>query len=267
MLEAASQRIKIGILVGNHDLINEKGSENSLNFLSPYARIICSTCSWEGLNFVPYQPSPEEFLKQISRHEGVVICHQGVLGAYMGEYIQDKSSVNPIKLKNHIVISGHYHRHQTVGTITYIGTPYTTSFAEANDPAKGFLTLNYDGTFVRHLTNLRRHTIIECLWNEVSWLNSDRSPYTFYNDDLLWLKVSGPQSELKKLNKTHIGYCLLGHSNFKLDLIATDKELSTNKQTHGMSNTELLDMLIGETSETKEQKIRLKETYHDLLTG
>lgn len=261
ILREASETIKIAILVGNHDLINEKGVENSLNFLSPYADIISHTRSWEGINLVPYQTDPDQFLTQINRHEGLVVCHQGVLGAFMGEYIQDKSSVNPLKLKQFTIISGHYHRHQTVGTVTYIGTPYTTSFSEANDPEKGFLIVNADGTFIRWLTSLRRHIIIERDLDELT----EEDFCQVHENDLLWIKLHGPESELKKIKKSELGKKYLGRNDFKLDLISTDTTITNIIHPKGLSNTQILDILIEDLSETRSQKDKLKGLYLEIL--
>lgn len=257
------------IIVGNHDLINEKGVEHSLNFLRPYAHIVEEPLIYgpEDLILVPYMSNVFDLNKvmaiginSIRRKPSIMIMHQGFQGAHLGDYVQDKTSINPDSVKKFNVISGHYHRHQTLGTVTYIGSPYTMSFGEANDGPKGFLVLYDDGSYTREILNLRKHVILEVQHDThigpIPGINSD---------DLLWLKVRGPESELKKLNKNQIGNVLLGHSDFKLDLIPTDSEPlkvdNLEEKTHG----EVLDELVDFMEETDDQKTYLKKIWRTLV--
>lgn len=260
----------VAILVGNHDLLNEKGTEHGLNYLSsPNVTIIDTPRSWNGVNFIPYMSSKEAFLEQTKRYQGLIICHQGFLGAAMGDYVQDKSSVDPTLLKEYTIISGHYHRHQTLGPVTYIGSPYTMTYGEANDGPKGFLILHEDGTFKRKYTGLRRHIIINCTWEEVLKLNTDKSPYLGVNsNDLLWLKVRGPESELRKLKKLDIGKTILGHANFKLELLPESSSELVDNITNGnnakLTPIELLNTIIDESKETPEQIKYLKGLLNEI---
>lgn len=255
-------KTKVYILAGNHDLINEKGEEHTLNFLRPYAQIIDQPDLWKNVLFIPYQSSKEKF-KEILDYEdhskgGIIICHQGFLGAQMGDYIQDKSSISTDVVKDFTVISGHYHKHQTIGTVTYIGSPYTITFTEANDPPKGFLVLYSDGTFTREILGLRKHVIIET--DIPGLLDTPRvTP-----GDLIWLKVKGPQSQLKELDKKELGERLFGHSNYKLDLIPTDSDI-VELEVDKMQNDEILDALIDACGDTGDTKIYLKKLWRDLL--
>jgi hypothetical protein len=87
--------------------------------------------------------------------------HQGFKGAFMGEYVVDKTSIDPSEVADYNVITGHYHRRQKIGTVQYIGTPYTITFAEAHDPEKGYQLLLEDGSLRFVPLNLRRHIIVE----------------------------------------------------------------------------------------------------------
>lgn len=255
------------ILVGNHDLINEKGNDHALTYLQPYA-IIIDKISLPGLNsnnkhlyLIPYQSNTDEFLNFLSTNaprEAILIMHQGYLGAAMGDYIQDKSSISPDLVKDFTVISGHYHRHQTIGTVTYIGSPYTITFGEANDGPKGFLILNEDGTFTREILNLRKHVIVEMDYNDLNLPKLAITP-----QDLVWIKITGPRSELNKINKNDLGMKLLGHSNFKLDLIGTEK-VQIKHVSKNTTPEELLDLMIDTESDTIDQKTYLKKMWRNL---
>lgn len=258
-------KTQVYILVGNHDLINEKDTPHGLNYLaSKNVHIIDKVTTLKHFSLIPYQPTNQAFINVISviPSNSLVIAHQGFQGAFMGEYVQDKSSVPIEAVKAHKVISGHYHRHQTIGTVTYIGTPYTITFAEANDGPKGFATLLNTGELIQHKLNLRKHVILERNYDDLT------APAQGINqDDLLWLKVIGPYSELKKLDKEKIGKTFIGHSNFKLDLITIDSEPTKINSNHKLTSFELFDKLIDNTAETDEQKIYLKELYREIIAS
>lgn len=254
-------KVKIHIIVGNHDLINEKGFENGLNYLSPYANIIHDQNDFFNLKdnvfLIPYKSSPP---KSFPFSKGsVLIMHQGFMGAQMGDYIQDKTSIDPELVKDFTVISGHYHRHQTLGTVTYIGSPYTITFGEANDGPKGFLILNEDGSYTREILNLRKHIILNC---DLETINE---PVESYNQgDLVWLKITGPKVELDQLNKTELGLKLFGHSNFKLDLYPIEENNQKQIKIASQQDWEILDSIIDSSSHNEPTKEQLKALYRAL---
>lgn len=260
-------QVEIFILIGNHDLLNEKGLEHSLNFLRPYADIIQSPINlrYLGLYLIPYHSSLEVFGEVIKNTPSgsTIICHQGVQGAFLGDYIQDKSSVHPDILKDYKVFSGHYHRHQQVGTVTYIGNPYTMSFGEANDGPKGCLILNDDNSYKLHEFHYRKHIVIECMLIEMTDEFLSQKRITICDNDLVWLKVSGSKSMLELIDKKYIGEKLLGHSNFKLDLIPLEATEETQKPII-LDNRDLLDHYIERLEETEDQKSYLKTLWRSL---
>lgn len=253
-------KVKVYILVGNHDLINEKGQEHGLTYLSPFATIVDKITKFNNFTLIPYFNSSENLIEELKAipHGELLIMHQGFLGAQMGDYIQDKTSISPEVVQNYKVISGHYHRHQTISTVTYIGNPFTLSFGEANDGPKGFLILNSDGSFTRELLSLRKHVIIHRNINNLHVLDKDLNA-----EDCLWLKIEGPLSELQKLNKAELGFTFIGHTNFKLDLVPLN-ELQTVSPPSNISPPDLLDQLIDGLNESPEYKIYLKGLHREI---
>lgn len=254
-------------LVGNHDLVNERGDENSLNFLSMYTDVIKSPIEidlWNvertSLYFYPYTRSTLELKLALDNIPtgSILIMHQGFLGAQMGDYIQDSTSIDPNILKDYIVISGHYHRHQTIGPITYVGSPYTITFGEANDGPKGYLILNSDGTFTREILDLRKHIIKDIRIEDINSNLSDNVKH----GDLVWVKVRGKYSELQTLNKKIIAE-YLGVSNFKLDLIPNEVENKDKIKYDLMRDEEILDSLIDQIEDTDQHKSYLKEVWRE----
>ena len=264
-----SQRVIL--LRGNHDMINEKGQEHALHFLEGYTDVVSSPVQLLDAWFVPYYSIGDNlkaFLEGI-KPGSRIIAHQGVQSAFMGAYVQDKSSLPPEAFKDFRVISGHYHlaqdikcgpaRKNAVGLFSYVGTPFTMSFAEANDGPKGFQILKSDGTLEQVVLNLRKHIIVERRIDNVLTPIPGLNP-----GDLLWLKVTGPYSELEKLRKHQIGQKLLGHANFKFDKIPTEGA-DVVQAGKPLTGAELLDKMIDEMEETAEQKKFLKECWREAL--
>lgn len=263
--------LKVYILVGNHDLCNEKGKEHSLNYLQDHVTIIDDQSAkfdyLPGVAFIPYQSTSEAFVKILHRlpKDRVIVCHQGVHGAAMGDYVVDNGAVPQSALEGYKLISGHYHRHQTVGALTYIGSPYTMTFGEANDGPKGFLIVNDDGSFKQMpLKRLRRHIIMNVeiggLWAGAV-IRDCVMPASV--DDLVWVKLHGPASELAKVDKQNLGEDLFGHSNYKLDKFP-DEAASLPEQPKDSTPQELLDALIDNSAESSEQKTYLKSLWRSL---
>jgi DNA repair exonuclease SbcCD nuclease subunit len=267
----ATAQVRVIVLVGNHDLINEKSHEHSLNFLRLYVDVIQTPVFDKalGLWLIPYMHDTDALrvvLKDYVQKQGsgTLIMHQGVQSAFMGEYVVDKTSIEPEAFDGLRVISGHYHRAQVIlcgdrGTFEYIGTPYSVTFAEAFDGPKGIRLLYEDSTTELIPLGLRKHVIRECSYQEVMEPIAGLNP-----GDLLWLKVSGPASELDKLKKKEIGEKLIGHQNFKLDKVydqAAKAEIDVMK----LTKDELLDRLIDSSEETEVQRKYLKKLWREIL--
>ena len=271
------------ILVGNHDLINEKGTEHSLNFLNNLPSVEVVSAPYKetgtGLLLIPYQTANSKvWTEWLSRYqEGhTIICHQGVQGAEMGHYIKDSTSLPREAFANFRVISGHYHKAQNikcgpprkgaVGLFTYVGNPYSLSFGEANDGPKGIAVLMDDGLLKRiPFSDFRKHVVVEgYVLDERGVILPPGTKEKINAHDLLWLKITGPQSELKKLNKAEIGQSLLGHSNFKLDLIPSDSAPAT-VETKTLTSEQVLDKLIDNMGETDDQKAYLKVLWREIV--
>lgn len=274
--------IRPGVLVGNHDKINEKSEDNSLNFLRPYADVIQAPVHASGIDsyLIPYYHDPEElrvYLKTLPK-KSRLIMHQGIEGSNAGDYIQDKSAINHEDVKDFRVISGHYHQRQdiktgrpqkgAIGLWSYIGNSYTTNYAEASDPPKGFQILMEDGTLEFVPTNLRKHIVLELkALGPLRWdWSSPEIEQAIRKDDLIWVKVKGTKEILNDLYKPHIdAYFGLGNAPYRLDLIPTDSPNAT-VDTQNKSQYEILDSIIGSLSDTSEErKERLKELWKGMI--
>lgn len=270
----SAAKTKVFILVGNHSLLNEKGKDHALHFLSPYAEIISSPKQVSSLGWLlPYFNSSSELTRVLSviPKNSRLIMHQGVIGAEMGHYVKDSTSLPQEAFADFRVISGHYHKAQdikcgrprkgAIGLFSYIGNPYTLSFAEANDGSKGFRVLYDDGTLGFVPTNLRKHVIIDtsidCLENLF-----DEAPG---ENDLVWLKVRGPYSELEKLKKADVAK-VLGLKNFKLDKIPNDSQRLETSDVKNVTAEQMMDKVIDATPEATEHKTALKSLWREIVS-
>lgn len=265
MIQTFSEaRCQTYVMVGNHDRINEKDKPHALTFLGHLVNVVSSPICLHGLYLVPYESDASilaAYLRDIPACS-TLIMHTGLQSAYMGHYTQDKTSLPKETYHGLRVISGHYHRRQDIeipgGTFSYIGNPYTLTFGEALDPPKGFQVLNTDGTLTFVPTNLRKH--IEVSRTHLSIMD----PIPLYSPgDLVKIKVSGPKSELDKLDRNAIGEALLGHSNYRLDLVP-DKSISAiNPPVAPVADT--MDTIIDGSGETTERKQQLKDLWRSLV--
>jgi DNA repair exonuclease SbcCD nuclease subunit len=255
-------------MVGNHDLIHERGSAHGLNYLRPYVNIIDQDTYIRSLDLtmLPYTSNIGTIRSRFnSLSTNILIMHQGFLGASMGDYVTDKTSIDPELAKKFTIISGHYHRHQTIGTVTYIGSPYTITFGEANDGPKGYLVLNKNGSFDRRILNIRSHKVLEFSLNDTG--NINETIPVLPPETLLWVKIRGALSHLKSFDKKVLGMLCIGRTDYKLELIPIDineKQLKTTENTT-LTNLELLDTIIDNIPDTPAQKIYLKELYRGLI--
>ena len=266
------------ILVGNHDLINEKSSDNSLNFLLPYAEIIHDKWYSTPLNLwmFAYHSDVNSLKVKLSdiAKGSTVIMHQGMITANMGHYVQDKSALTKEDVADFRVISGHYHRKQdikcgrprkgAVGLFSYTGSPYTQSFAEAEDGPKGFHVLMDNGMIEFEELPFRRHKIIHIHADNPSI----EMPPTIMDapapDDIVWIKLYGAKSELDKIEKKDL-VNTVGHMNFKLEKLPDESiDLSPVKPSENKSDSDIFDSIIEGLTEPPEHKEYLKLLWKEI---
>lgn len=274
ILEKCNQ--KPHVIVANHDRLNEKTPEHSLEFLRNTVHLVTGiTAPIAGSWLIPYYSDVEELRKQLVNIKDLsgkgmpkrIIMHQGLNGSDSGEYIMDKSALEHDDIKDFRVISGHYHRRQDiktgrprqggVGMFSYIGNPYTLGFGEANHPEKGFQILMEDGTLEFVPSMLRRHVILDVPMDMIQKGATIKAHLTANLADLLWIKVSGTREQLLTFKKEQLNL----DRPFKLDLIPTDSDISKKDINLDMSQEAVLDTLIDSLPDSDERKTRLKELW------
>lgn len=271
--DAQRMGVQVVVLIGNHDLINEKGKEHSLGFLAPYATIIDRPMQYLGFHFIPYQATAEAFLEALADVSpgATLIMHQGVSGSAAGEYAYDHSAITKAVLADFRTISSHYHRAQdikcgrpqkgAVGLMSYVGNPYSLTFAEHADGPKGFQVLYDDGLMEQVPTNLRKHVVAERTLEDLA------APITSYlPGDLLWLKVTGPSLELEKFTRAKVAKALGISESFKFDKIPTDSPQLEAVEQEKKTDAEIMDALVDASPESAESKGLLKALWRRVMS-
>ena len=260
---AKAKKVRVICLVGNHSLINEKSNQHTLNFLKPFCTIFDDYYADGDMCFIPYQSTPELFVGavQVMPKDKILITHQGVIGGNPGHYIHDHSAIPASVFQGRRSIGGHYHNHHTVGNHTFVGNPYTLTFAEASDHPKGFCVLYDDGSLEHVPTNLRKHVVVE------RTLENRADPIPDYNPgDLLWFKLSGDRLGLDRITRESLAKELSISDSFKFDKIPTDSKVVHMDQKEGQSESEMLDKLIDASPGlTPEDNAALKALYREIM--
>jgi len=129
------------ILVGNHDYFNLKSQEHSLQVLKdlPNVTVISGPRRLEvnqkNLDFIPYihlDHNLKRTLKIVPK-DATLFCHASITGFDYGTGMIHKGEVGLGGFKKcKRVISGHFHKHQQKGNLTYLGTPFSHSFGETD---------------------------------------------------------------------------------------------------------------------------------------
>lgn len=267
LFEEFYQKIQIHILIGNHDLLNEKmNGKHSLNFLKPYANLLEGSGMVNAkhkLGFISYQSTPEDFLTAIKRFPKghTVVCHQGFRGAFMGEYVQDKSSVDPKDVADWTIVSGHYHQRQKLGTIQYLGNPYTINFAEAEDPAKGFSVLDVTtGETAIHELDLPRHVIFDAPWSQIHAASFDYRP-----NDIIMLRIHGTKADLSGVKRDAVLKKFFPDATGPVRLELVPEETKNDIKVDITDPTKVLNDIIKASDETAARKKQLLALAEELL--
>lgn len=259
-------KTKPTVLVGNHDLINEKSVEHSLEFLRYSTNLISSYVHNTDLDLhlIPYQHSPDrlrEILATIPQ-DSQLIMHQGFCGALPGGYAFDKSALDPSEYLPFNIISGHYHQPQALneGRFTYIGNPYTLDYSEASHGSKGGLFLLDDGSIDRVAFNLRKHVVISLLASELK--NKGLPEVTA--GDLTLVKITGTKKELAKVTREGVE-SLLGGRISRLDLIPSETEPTQVQRTADQTTEELFEAIVDSKKElTDRDRTKVKNLWKGL---
>jgi len=226
-------------VLGNHCQYKPKDAKyHALQcFNIPNFHVFDKTTELEGITIVPYVAKFEDFPLQT---QSICITHNTFIGADYG-FKREDCGVNADKVSADIIISGHIHRRQSFGKVTYPGTPFANS-ANDVDQSKGILlfnTENFEQLFIE--SPFTRWRGLEF---EVTATNTIQNLHELLKIELnsvdKWIiKASGPKIELAAYFKSEIFLDLIKGKKVVTKAIPTDK----NKQKVQIKATSIEDIM------------------------
>lgn len=134
----AASKLQHIVLIGNHDWFNLECQAHSLEALKllPNVKIVDSPEVIHDMLFLPYIHERTKLEETLTRFRGltpVLFAHLEVTHFDFGNGHICTTGLPVEALKGFKrVISGHFHKYQEAGNLTYIGTPFSHSFGETN---------------------------------------------------------------------------------------------------------------------------------------
>ncbi|CAB4124862.1 endonuclease subunit [uncultured Caudovirales phage] len=226
-------------VLGNHDQFKPKDAKyhalqcfNISNFV-----VFDKITELEGITVVPYVAKFEDFPLQT---QSICITHNTFIGADYG-FKREDCGVNADKVSADIIISGHIHRRQSFGKVTYPGTPFANS-ANDVDQSKGVLlfdTENFEQKFIESpFTRWRGLEFEVTATNTIQHLH-EMLKVELNTTDKWIIKASGPKIELAAYFKSEMFLSLIKGKKVVTKAIPTDK----NKQKVQIKATSIEDIM------------------------
>jgi DNA repair exonuclease SbcCD nuclease subunit len=134
--------IKIHFIIGNHDMPLLNSTEFSIiHSFSPFGCVV-KDYEWfdignDRLHFLSYTNELPEF-EYKNDGKNILFGHLDILDFSMDGIICREGFNKTDFKKFDQVFSGHFHKHQSIGNICYVGSPYQTRYSERFDD-KGFI--------------------------------------------------------------------------------------------------------------------------------
>ena len=243
---AASKLYHI-ILIGNHDWHNHDCKDHSLVPLKllKNVAVIDEPKYINGMLFAPYYNDLDKLRKVLKdNHCNIVFAHLDVVDCDYGNGVLATKGLNIKELdKDKVYISGHYHKYQQVGNLTYLGTPFSHSFGESNQ--KKYIA-EFDSKkieLVLEETKFPQHITLEVEAKNLKSLKVGKNHH--YR-----VLVSGTEAELLSCEKHKL-------ENIKYIEKATDSASGDSEISEELTNIEKFDKWARESKQLKEETIEL----------
>ena len=204
-------KLHFTILVGNHDLFRLDQAEHALEVLKelPNVTIIDSIQKHKTLPFIffPYihdKACLKEKLTEIADKNLIAFGHFEVSGFDFGNgHICEDSQITYKDFSGFKrVISGHFHKFQQTGIFTYLGTPFSHSFGEANQTkVLGMYNAELD-TLELLSTDFPKHVSLKLDTSKDTFSKELSDFVTTYSKDLIRIQLYGSPEDIAKLDKT-----------------------------------------------------------------
>ena len=136
--------------MGNHDLFyREKREINSMEFIRniPNVHIVNEWIVEDDVAIIPWIVGDE--YKIIEKMQQKYVFGHFELPFFKMNAMVDMPDTGTIKTEHFkncgMVFSGHFHKRQTSGNVTYMGNAFPHNYADAGDDERGMMVLEYGG--------------------------------------------------------------------------------------------------------------------------
>ncbi len=141
---------KVYVIMGNHDLFyREKREINSMEFIRniPNIHLVNEWIEDEDVAIIPWIVG-DEWKKIASMKQKYVFGHFELPYFKMNAMVEmpDVGTIKTEHFKNcGMVFSGHFHKRQQNGNVTYMGNAFPHNYADAGDDERGMMVLEFGG--------------------------------------------------------------------------------------------------------------------------
>lgn len=206
-----SSKLQFIIIVGNHDLFRLDQPHHSLEVLKelPNVKIIDKVEQHPKLPFIffPYihdKAALKDLLKSTSDANLVAFGHFDVSGFDYGNghLCEDGIITHEDFSGFKRVISGHFHKLQQTGNFTYLGTPFSHSFGEANqDKVLGVYHVDQDKLELIP-TEFPRHISVKVDMSKRGALKKIQDFIQGQENNLIRIQLHGSPEDVVQLDKS-----------------------------------------------------------------
>jgi len=209
-------------LLGNHDMY--KPNDTKYHAMLPFKDkienfyVVDEICNLFDMTFVPYQYNGANFPRQTLP---ICVAHQTFIGADYGP-IRATEGVDATSIEGcEIIISGHIHTRSVLGSVVYVGSPFSQSASDV-DQVKGitiFESSTYAQTFIQTpLPTWRRISAVVSQQTTIEMIHGMVLELIRGSKDHWVLELEGPQAEI-------VGY--LGAKNYLEAITDVDVKVKT----------------------------------------
>jgi len=269
---AKNAGIEITIIGGNHDqYITENDKEIfSISIFNSIANVIedVTDLSIDGVDYriIPFMNNKEIIIDNINKSDKQILTHIGTQNAKTGSLFTGVIK-SPIlaSMFNKPSFSGHYHLHQTVDNLTYIGSPMPFTFADGMTP-HGFIKYNGDGNNFELINVIKELTIPDFITIPFDMLNDP--DVNISNDDNVRIIIDESVTTKKKNSMKKILSDKGVNKVVFYDKLIKDKERKiSNELFEEVRSTinlnDIFDNII-DSSDPKVDIIKTKEIHKDI---
>ena len=141
---------KVYVMMGNHDLFyREKREINSMEYIRniPNVHLVNDWIIEDDVAIIPWIVQDE--WKKIEKMTQKYVFGHFELPYFKMNAMVDMPDVGTIKTEHFkncgMVFSGHFHKRQQNGNVTYMGNAFPHNYADAGDDERGMMVLEYGG--------------------------------------------------------------------------------------------------------------------------